>query len=274
MKTKLHLAIFALATGAIASAQTYSFTPFFSRSSGFVPWGLAVGVSGDVYAADFAFHSILKISSVGAATTFAGATGLSGIADGIGSAARFGGPNALKLDGAGNLYVADTENHTIRKITPEGVVTTLAGAARQRGGVDGAGEAARFFQPIGIAVDRDGNVYVADGANHAIRKIAPSGVVSTFAGSLGQAGYLDGAASTARFAFPFDLALDSAGNLFVVDYSNGAIRKVTPDGNVTTLAKGLFAMTIAVDRGGNVYVEDGNSDYGLPVFIRRITQAG
>jgi sugar lactone lactonase YvrE len=111
-----------------------------------------------------------------------------GNADGMGAAARFFSPIGVAVDSAGNVYVADTSNHTIRKITPAGVVTTLAGTANQSGYVDGTGTAARFTSPAGVAVDSTGNLYVADTGNHIIRKISASGSVSTVAGTAGQKG--------------------------------------------------------------------------------------
>ncbi len=273
MKLKFALALFAVAHCSAASAQSYKFTPFFSPTAGhYASWGLAVDGSGTIYATGNS--AILKISSAGSATAFAGDARLPGSADGIGAAARFARPHGVALDNIGNVYVADTENHTIRKVTPAGVVTTLAGTAGLSGRADGTGDKARFSRPTGVAVDRMGNVYVADNENHAIRKITPAGFVSTLAGSLGQSGFADGEAAAARFAYPADLALDSGGNLFVVDALNKAVRKVTPDGAVTTLAKGLIVQSIAVDRGGSVYVGVGVSGFGAPVFISRITQAG
>ena len=135
-------------------------------------------------------------------TTLAGAAPRAGSADGTGAAARFNGPFGVAADSAGNVYVADQLNHTIRKITADGVVTTLAGAAGMPGSVDGVGAAARFAGPDGMAVDGAGNVYVADQANYTIRKVTAGGVVTTLAGTAGTAGSTDGTGSAARFCRP------------------------------------------------------------------------
>jgi secreted PhoX family phosphatase len=138
-------------------------------------------------------------------TTLAGAAGMSGSADGTGATARFNGPSGVAVDSAGNVYVADQHNHTIRKVTADGVVTTLAGTAGMSGSADGTGAAARFNQPTGAAVDSAGNVYVADQLNSIIRKVTPTGITTTIAGTAGMAGILLGV--TPRFAFPRSLAI-------------------------------------------------------------------
>jgi streptogramin lyase len=167
-------------------------------------------------------------------TTLAGSAGQQGSADGVGAAARFTNPFGVAADSAGNVYVADYNNGTIRKITAAGVVTTLAGSAGQFGSADGVGAAARFHLPVGVATDSAGNVYVADFFNSTIRKITPAGVVTTLAGSAGQPGSDDGVGAAARFAYPNGVATDSAGNVYVAD--TGTIRKITPVGAVTTIA--------------------------------------
>jgi hypothetical protein len=181
----------------------------------------------------------------------AGNVGGAGNADGAGISARFYGPTGVATDRAGNVYVADQANNTIRKITVAGVVTTLAGTAGASGRVDGIGSEARFDHPTGVATDSDGNVYVADRLT--IRKITPAGVVTTLAGGTsvdvasslpGESGFIltadclpapvDGLGSAARFLHPTGIATDRVGNVYVADaYS---IRKVTPAGLVSTLA--------------------------------------
>ncbi len=217
-------------------------------------------------------------------TTLAGSSnGYSGTTDGVGTAARFYLPNGLATDAAGNVYVADTSNETIRKITPAGTVTTLAGTAGLQGGIDGTGAAVRFNYPTGTAVDSAGNVYVADSDNDAIRVIAPNGAVSTFAGYIGAQGTADGVGTNARFTSLYGITIDAQGNLYVSD--NNMIRKIAPDRTVTTLAGqpgangdidgtgsgAQFSLPagVAVDTKGNIYVADKGDD-----TIRKVTQAG
>ena len=200
------------------------------------PYGVAVDGSGNVYVADSGNNTIRKITPAGVVSTLAGMAGSSGSADGTGSAARFNYPTGVAVDGSGNVYVADTGNNTIRKITPAGVVSTLAGTAGSSGSADGTGSAARFYYPYGVAVDGSGNVYVADNDNYTIRKITPAGVVSTLAGLAGSSGSADGTGSAARFYYPYGVAVDGSGNVYVADTDNDTIRKITPAGVVSTLA--------------------------------------
>src|SRR5207245_2450146 len=151
--------------------------------------------------------------------------GYNGSDDGTGSAARFYNPYRVATDSSGNVYVADTNNHTTRQITPAGVVTTLAGLAGINGSADGTGSAARFNYPVGVATDSSGNVYVADTFNHTIRQITPAGVVTTLAGLAGTSGSVDGTGSAARFYRPYGVATDSSGNAYVADGNNNTIRK-------------------------------------------------
>ncbi|HXI13097.1 MAG TPA: hypothetical protein VNM92_10700 [Thermoanaerobaculia bacterium] len=249
------------------------------------PQGVATDSNGNIYVADQRNHTIRKITPAGAVTTLAGLAGIFGSADGSGSAARFRSPSGVATDSSGTVYVADQSNHTIRKITPAGVVTTLAGLAGVSGSVDGTGSEARFRFPSGVATDSSGNVYVADSSNHTIRKITPAGAVTTLAGLAGSSGSDDGTGSAARFRSPVGVATDSSGNVYVADTSNHTIRKITPAGAVTTLAglAGSFASAdgtgsaarfaapsgVATDSSGNVYVADlFNST------IRKITPAG
>ena len=163
----------------------------------------------------------------GYVTTFAGSAGLIGSTDATGSAARFKVPYGVATDSAGNVYVADWSSDTIRKITPAGVVTTLAGSAGQVGSTDATGSAARFSGPWGVATDSSGNVYVADRNNDTIRKITSAGVVTTLAGTAGQVGSADGTGAAASFNNPIGVATDSAGNVYVADFGNSTIREIT-----------------------------------------------
>ena len=190
---------------------------------------VAIGVDSRSTATAQSIYTPYQIS------TYAG-TVYSGSADGTGSAARFNGPSSVATDMLGNVYVADPGNDTIRKVTPAGVVTTLAGSAGNRGSADGTGSAATFDSPLGVAVDGVGNIYVADAGNDTIRKITPAGVVTTLAGSAGSIGSADGAGSSARFSDPSGVAVDATGNVYVADTTNDTIRKITPAGVVITLA--------------------------------------
>jgi sugar lactone lactonase YvrE len=188
------------------------------------PLGVAVDTNGNVYVAEGSNEDIRKITPAGLVTTFAGLAGSYGTADGTGSAARFNWPSSLAMDANGNLFVADNENSTIRKITPAGVVTTIAGFPGSGGAADGTGNVARFYNPNGLAVDAAGNIYVADTGNNAIRKVTQAGVVTTLAGQSGNPGNNDGIGSVVRFKSPSGVAIDNSGNLFITDAQNYTIR--------------------------------------------------
>ena len=246
------------------------------------PWGIAVDASGNVYVADQLNATIRKITPDGVVNTIAGSTKVYGSADGIGAAASFFQPAGIAVDGSGNIYVADSGNNIIRKITSDGTVTTLAGSEKTTGAADGTGDAASFSFPEGVALDGDGNLYVTDSVNDLIRKITPSGVVSTLAGSAGVAGSTNGTGTAALFNRPFGITADKSGNVYVADQVNNLIRKITPAGVVTTLAgTGAVGSTdgdgtsatfnspfgIAADSSGNVYVVDTNNQ-----LVRKISQ--
>ena len=318
---KMHFSVMltlALLTSIHQSAAQSTYTPytFTTLAGGFGtndgtglaaqfehPSGVAVDTNGNVYVADYDNNTIRKMTSMGTnwvVTTLAGLAGVQGTNDGTGSAARFNRPTGITVDNAGNLYVADTYNFTIRKIAPVGtnwIVTTLAGTKNTGSGEnDGTGSAARFVVPNSVAVDSATNVFVVDYQGCTLRKVTQAGVVTTLAGMDGFAGTNDGTGSAARFFAPAGVAVDGSGNVYVADAYNSAIRKVTPVGTnwvVTTLA-GLpqysqfngspiggsadgtgsaarfnYPSGVAVDTNGNVYVADANNQ-----TIRKVTAAG
>ena len=213
--------------------------------------GMAFDSAGNLYVADKGNNRIRKITPAGVVTTLAGST--QGYADGTGAQAKFHWAHSLAFDNADNLYVG--ERGHVRKITPSGVVTTLLGNLSVRS--------------VGVAVDSAGNVYAADRDNNRILKITPTGVVTTLAG--GERGFADGTGAQARFNDPSGLAVDRAGNIYVADRQNHSIRKITPEGMVTTLTKsgewGYVGGTdaaaqftdprsVAIDSADNVYVAE------------------
>lgn len=237
------------------------------------PFGLAVDSTGNIFVADTGNNTIRKVTPAGIVTTIAGLAGQAGTNDGVGSLARFRNPWDVAVDNTGDVFVADMSNNTIRKITPDGRVHTFAGQAGMSGNTDGWGNSARFSNPFGVAVDTSGSVYVSDTANNVIRKITVARVVTTLAGASGNAGNTDGSGTDARFWGPQGLTVDSAGNIYVADTGNNAIRKITPMGVVTTLALSAdksLALNgpggVTVDANGNVFVADSNNH-----CVRKIT---
>ena len=250
----------------------------------YYPKGVAVDSGSNIYVADTYNCTIRKITPSGAVSTLAGSPRISGSMDGTGTNAKFYYPQGIAVDSGSNVYVADTYNFTIRKITPSGDVSTLAGSPRISGSMDGTGTNAKFYYPEGIAVDSGSNVYVVDTNNFTIRKITLSGSVSTLAGTPGLSGTTDGTGAAARFYYPMGIAVDSGSNVYVADIDNNTIRKVTPAGVVTTIAGtpgtigttdglgtgALFngPMSIAIDSGTNLYITDG------AYTIRKMTLSG
>ncbi len=232
------------------------------------PIGVAVDLLGNVYVADVSNNQIRKISSDGVVSVFAG-SGSIGSTDGPGIEASFHFPYGVAVDAAGTVYVADTYNHKIRKISSTGAVSTLAGSGSP-GFANGSGIDASFNNPSGVAVDAQGNVYVADSENHKIRKITAAGIVSTLAGS-GSVGSTDGSGIDASFNYPDGLTIDATGTLYVADTFNNKIRKISPAGVVSTFAGSgvegsadgsataatfFKPYSLALDAASNVYVCD------------------
>lgn len=248
------------------------------------PYGMTIDSSDNIYFSESFYHTIRKITSGGVVSTFAGTSSSSGSVDATGTAAKFKNPSGLTIDSSGNIYVADSGNHTIRIITSGGVVTTLAGTAGTSGSTDATGTAASFNSPNGVAVDSSGNVYVTDTYNYTIRKITSAGVVTTFAGTVGSSGSANGTGTAAKFNAPFGIAIDSSGNLFVADTNNSVIRKITTAGVVTTFAgtagstgyidgtgaaaRFISPQGIFIDGSNNLYVSDSSGN-----TIRKITSA-
>lgn len=226
------------------------------------PYGIAVDGNGNIYFSQGGDANVISVLAPdGSRRVLAG--GAEGYRDGVGAAASFHTPSGVALDAQGNLYVADTGNHVIRKIASDGRVTTLAGSG-VAGFADGQGAEAQFNGPVGVAVDRDGMVYVADTYNDRIRRITPDGAVTTLAGT-GRPGFVDGTWDVAQFDTPSGIAVGKEG-VYVADSRNDAIRRIGADGSVVTLAVApelekepllRRPMALAVTHDGFVYIAAG-----------------
>ena len=248
------------------------------------PAAIVVDTNGNFFVADSQNHAIRKVTKLGAVTTFAGKLGIPGDNNGISTSAQFDSPTGLAFDLAGNLFVADTGNNTIRKITSGGSVSTIAGVAGQSGFQDGATGAALFNSPLGITVATNGTIFVADSGNHVIRAIS-GGNVGTLAGTPCVWGSTDATGTNSQFNGPCGLVVDTHGNLFVSDANNHTIRKILPNGAVTTFAgtpgvsgsadgelqTATFSQPaeLAFDKKGNLFIADSFSH-----IIRRISTNG
>ena len=247
-----------------------------------LPEGVAADQNGNIFVADNFNNLVRKINPAGTVITFAGTAGAFGDDNGLGTTAKFNNPQGIAVDNSGNVYVGDSGNNMIRKITPGGTVSTFAGGLTA-GSTNGTGNQASFNGPAGVAVDGSGNIYVADSFNNLIRKITPSGVVSTIAGT-GAAGSADGPALSASFNAPFGITIDKYGTLYIADEKNNKIRKISTSGIVSTLAgsgaggsqNGIaknatfsYPGAITYDANGNVYVGDINT-----YLIRQVSLTG
>ncbi|WP_438479087.1 immunoglobulin domain-containing protein [Oleiharenicola lentus] len=232
------------------------------------PVSIAVDASGNLFVADVS--TIRRVTPGGVVTTIAGAAEL-GTVDGVGSAARFNRPT-LAIDSSNTLYISE-RGHVIRKVTLDGTVTTIAGLANALGSADGTGSDARFFEPGQLTVSSSGDLFIPDSSNDTIRQLRLPSTVSTFAGVAGNTGAVDDAGTKASFDSPCGIALDASGNLIIADRENHRIRKISPNGQVTTLAPGngrfLEPSGVTVDASGNVYTSDAGAN-----IVRKITPQG
>jgi uncharacterized protein (TIGR03437 family) len=243
------------------------------------PYGVARDSAGNTYIADEADNRVRRIAPNGVISTVAG-TGVKGYSgdNGAASSAQLNYPAAVTADTAGNLYIADTGNHRIRKVSASGIITTIAGNGS--GGYSGDGAAAtgaQLYYPEGVALDAAGNLYIADNHNHRIRQVNPSGTISTVAGT-GSQGYAGdgGAATSAKLNEPIGLWVDAAGNLYIADTGNGRIRRVDPSGKIATVAGGgtssprdgsaatavslLGPYGVSMDAAGNLYIGEASAN--------------
>ncbi len=244
---------------------------------------MAVDAAGNIYVADYGNNLIRKITPAGVVSTFAG-SGNQGVTDGAGTLASFNAPTGITADASGNLFVADAGNNLIRKITPAGVVSTVAGSD-STGSANGIGNAASFYDPLSVAVDGSGNLYVADAGNDEVRKITSGGTVTTFAANDTSS---TASASPVGLAFnnPTGVTVDASGNVYVANYLNNTILTINPAGTASIFAGSAsgqqgsangpaasatfyFPNSVAADASGNIYVADGINN-----LIRKITPGG
>jgi sugar lactone lactonase YvrE len=240
------------------------------------PQGIAVDANGEIYIADTNNHRVRKVASNGTMSTVAG-TGAPGFAGDGGPAAnaQLAFPQGVAVDALGNLYIADTNNQRVRRVTPDGLIITVAGnGTRSYGGDGGQATSAQLYDPTGVAMDANGNLYISDRGNYRVRRVSAAGAISTFAGN-GTRGYSgdNGPAASAQLYDPIQVALDATGNLYIADALNGRIRRVTPAGTISSVAgngvpgfsgDGSLAVNaqlnkpagVAADPAGNLYIAD------------------
>ncbi len=200
------------------------------------PDALAVTLDGTIYIAD-SYANTLRVLRDGVVSTLAGQAGRQGYQDGHGTAAQFNHPVGIAVDpGTGDVLVADAYNNTLRRVSPEGRVRTIGGKPGVNGHRDGWLRQALFNTPVGLAVAPDGTIYVSEYFNQDVRKISPQGLVSTLAGQPTRRGDTDGRGAAALLRKPQQLCLDAQGNILLADGGNHKVRRITPDGEVTTLA--------------------------------------
>jgi serine/threonine protein kinase, bacterial len=238
--------------------------------------GMVIDAAGNFYVCYSTNNCIRKISPDGkTGAIFAGSTtGEGGDVDGNGTSARFEVPVGLAIDATGNIYVADAGNAKIRKITPAGVVTTLAGSGLT-GFNDGPGTQATFLEPYGVAIDKSGTVYVADGYNYAIRKVTPDGTVSTVASG----GVEPGIGGPPAFDVPTSIAIGADGTLYVTNYGDGVLKRISPDGVVSTIGSDVYLFTgfyeptgVVIDKSGTLYVANSGANQVWKVMPQSATE--
>jgi hypothetical protein len=259
------------------------------------PWGVTLDGSGNLYIADWQNHVIRKVSATGTISTVAGNYSLGAGYSGDGgpaTSAQLSYPESVAVDGGGNLYIADSDNQTVRKVTPDGIITPVAGNYALGAGYSGDGGPATSAQlryPWSVAVDGTGNLYISDAGNNVVRKVTPAGIISTVAGNYARgSGYSGdgGPATSAQINFPYGIAVDGSGDLYIADTFNNVVREVNQSGIITTVAgNGTKSLTIesgpatsvaldepagvAVDGAGNFYIADSNK-----MVIEKVTPGG
>ncbi|HTX34442.1 MAG TPA: NHL repeat-containing protein, partial [Bryobacteraceae bacterium] len=254
-----------------------------------LPYGVAIDPAGNIYVSEQNNRRVRRVSVSGTISTVVG-NGISNFAGDGGQAtqAALDFPSGVKVDSLGNLFIADSMNHRVRKVTPAGTITTVAGNGTAGfSGDGGAAASAQLNTPVAVAIDSNGNIYISDQANNRVRRVTPNGVIGTYAGS-GQYGYSGdgGPGTSASLRFPAGLSVDTVGNLYVVDLNSNRIRKVTPAGIITTVAgtgnAGFsgdggpataatlnYPNDVAVDPAGNLYITDSANK-----VVRKVTANG